>query len=121
MRALSIDASARHPAAWCRDDRQGFAPALLLSLLVLLGLTTILRTLADGESRSQAGDRRFHGVTVIALLVYLSVMYWRPVGSFFALTPLTLSQWGWLLPIACGAYLILRLSDSLLHSKAKVS
>ncbi len=77
---------------------------LLLSLLVLLGLTTLLRALGDG-------DYRFRWLASVALLVYLGVLYCRPVGGFFALTSLTLGQWGRLLLITGVAYLILRLSD----------
>jgi cation-transporting ATPase E len=95
------------------NDDEPTRRTLLLSLLVLLGLTTLHRALADGASRSPAGDRRFHGLTAISLLVYLSVMYWHWVGGFFALAPLTLAQWGWMLPIVSGAYLMLRLSDGM--------
>jgi cation-transporting ATPase E len=83
----------------------------LLSLLVLLGLTTLLRALTDGEARPPAGDRLFRWLAVVALLSYLVVLYCRPIGDFFDLTPLSLSQWGRLLPIVCGAYVALRLSD----------
>jgi len=40
-----------------------------------------------------------------------STLYWRPVTERFGLTPLTQMQWNWMLVIACGAYLVLRLSD----------
>ncbi len=85
---------------------------LLLSLLVLLGLTTLLRALTDGEARPPTGDRRFRWLAAIALLVYLVVLYWRPVGEWFDLTALTWTQWSWVLAIACGAYVMLRLSDA---------
>jgi cation-transporting ATPase E len=89
---------------------------LLLSLLVVLGLTTLLRALTDGETRPSAGDRRFYFLAAAALFVYLAILYWPLTGDFFKLTPLTLRQWGRLLAIACGAYLVLRLSDVLCRS-----
>jgi cation-transporting ATPase E len=100
-------------------DSEETQRTLLLSLLVLLGLTTLLRTLTDGESRSLAGDRRYRWLTAAALLVYLAVMYVRPAGDFFALTTLTWMQWAILMLFAAGAYLVLRLSDALCHARAK--
>ncbi|HTU92253.1 MAG TPA: HAD-IC family P-type ATPase, partial [Gemmataceae bacterium] len=92
------------------DDEQT-QRTLLLSLLVLLGLTTLLRALSDGEARGRILAGAANWWPAAALLVYLAVMYWRLVGGFFALTPLTLAQWGSVLLIACGSYLLLRLSD----------
>jgi cation-transporting ATPase E len=77
---------------------------LLLSFLVPLGLTTLLRALPDG-------DPRFRQLAAAALALYLAILYCRPVGAFFVLSPLTLGQWGRLLPFICGAYFLLRLSD----------
>jgi cation-transporting ATPase E len=75
----------------------------LLSLLVLLGLTTLLRALVE--------DRRFRWLAAAGLLLYLGAMYWRLVGDFFELTPLTPIQWLPVLGIAAAAYVVLRLSD----------
>jgi len=86
---------------------------LLLSLLVVLGLTTLLRALRDGEAKPPLSDRRFRWLTAAALLVYLVVLYWRPVGAWFDLTPLTARQWVKMLVVACGAYLVLWMSDAL--------
>jgi cation-transporting P-type ATPase E len=94
-------------------DNDDLARTLLLSLLVLLGLTTLLRALADGEASLSPSDRRFRWLTAAALLVYVVVMYCRPIGGFFALTPLTLPQWSLVLSIACGCYLVLWGSDLL--------
>jgi cation-transporting ATPase E len=95
------------------QDDESTQQTLLLSLLVLLGLTTLLRARRDGEAQPPAGDRRFRWLAVAALAVYLLVLYCRPVGEWFSLTPLTLAQWGWVLAIAGGAYGMLRLSDAL--------
>jgi hypothetical protein len=76
----------------------------------------LLRALSDGAARPSAGERRFRWLIAAALLIYLLIMYWRPVGGFFDLTPLTALQWGRVLPVACGAYFALWLSDALCHS-----
>jgi cation-transporting ATPase E len=86
---------------------------LLLSLLVLLGMTTLMRARRDDE-----GIKRTFGGTIGwwcggALLLYLVVMYWRLVGGFFNLTPLALAQWAALSPLFLGSVLILWLSDKL--------
>ncbi len=84
---------------------------LLLSLLVVLGLTTLQRALTEKNS-TFSSDSRFRGVATAALAIYLGSMYCPPLGDFFKLTPLSFHQWGRLLPLAAGAYLSLRLSDS---------
>jgi cation-transporting P-type ATPase E len=94
------------------QDDENTQRTLLLSLLVLLGLTTLLRALSDGEmqTRSLAGAAGWWAAA--ALPIYLIVMYWRFVGGFFALAPLTLGQWAIVLLVACGSYLMLLRSDS---------
>jgi magnesium-transporting ATPase (P-type) len=93
------------------DDSEETQRTLLLSSLVLLGLTTLLRALTDGEARPLPGDRRYRGLAALALLVYLAVMYCPGVNTFFVLTPLSLGQWMWVLAFAAGASLVLWLSD----------
>ncbi len=100
---------------WHEDEQT--QRTLLLSLLVLLGLATLLRVLTDGEARPSAGDRRFRFLATAALLVYLAVMYCRPVGAWFELTPLTLLQWGWVLVIGGGACLLMWRSDRWLATR----
>src|SRR5262249_55984692 len=80
----------------------------LLTVLVLLGLTTLLRALSAGEKQRFSFAGAAGWWTAAALPLYLAVMYWRPVGGFFALTALTLPQWITVLSIACGCYLMLR-------------
>jgi cation-transporting ATPase E len=102
---------------WLSDrvwhDDEGTQRTLLLSLLILLGLTTLLRVLTDGEARPLAGDRRYRWLAAAAMLVYLVVLYWWPVRDFFKLAPLSLRQWGMLLSITGGVYVVLRLADNL--------
>ncbi|MHB1422518.1 MAG: HAD-IC family P-type ATPase [Gemmataceae bacterium] len=104
--------------AW-PDEKFETPRTLLLSLLVLLGLTTLLRALSDGEVHPTAGSRRYQFLVAAALVVYLGVMYYRPVGGLFYLTPLTLPQWAAVLSIACGSYLVLLLSDALCRARTR--
>ncbi len=84
---------------------------LLLSALVLLGVTTLLRTLTHGEAHALPGDRVFRGVAAAAVPVYLATMYVPPAAYFFELTPLRLGQWLWVLAFVVPAYLLLLLTD----------
>ncbi len=84
---------------------------LLLSLLVLLGLTTLRRALRDGEAQGRRHVGPAGWWAAPALLLYAAAMYWRPVGDFFALTPLNWSKWGIVFSIVASSYLVVRLSD----------
>jgi cation-transporting P-type ATPase E len=102
---------------WQDDEKT--QRTLLLSLLVLLGLTTLLRTLRDGEMQAWSHRGAVVWWAAAALPLYLAVMYWRTVGGFLALTPLTLGQWATVLSIACGSFLLLLLSDSVYRWRQK--
>jgi cation-transporting P-type ATPase E len=82
---------------------------LLLSTLILLGLTALFRALTDGEEKPLVGDRRFRLLGALAIPVYLMAMYWPFTASFFDLTPLNPAAWtlviaavglGWILSLA---------------------
>jgi cation-transporting ATPase E len=102
---------------WRYDEKT--QRTLLLSLLVLLGLNTLLRSVSrDGARRmSHAGAANWWAAIMIPL--YVEVMYWRPVGDFFALTPLTMGQWAKVLSIACGSCLLLWLVDTHIHRPSR--
>jgi cation-transporting ATPase E len=85
---------------------------LALSLLVLLGLNTLGRALSDGDLR---GRYLVGWWAAVALLLYPAVMYWRLVGGFFALTPLSLGEWAIVLAIAGGSEFLLRSADAYIH------
>jgi cation-transporting ATPase E len=84
---------------------------LLLSALVLLGLTTLLRALTHGETHALPGDRVFRWLAAAAVAVYPVAMYWRPAAYFFELTPLGVRQWLWVLAFVVPTYLLLLWSD----------
>jgi cation-transporting ATPase E len=101
------------------QDDEPTQRTLLLSLLVLLGLTTLQRVLKDGEVRETTLAGAAGWWIVAAFFLYLAVMYCYPIGGFFAMTPLTLSQWVALSPIFCGSYLLLFLTDTLFRSRPR--
>ncbi len=84
---------------------------LLLSALVLLGATTLLRALTDGEARRPAGDNRLRLLALAAVPAYLAAMYVPAFAYFFELEPLTFGQWGRVLLVAGPAYGVLVVSD----------
>jgi hypothetical protein len=62
---------------------------LLLSVLVFLGITALLRTLTDGEPQPLKGDVRLRWLAALAVPAYLAAMYVPVSYHFFQLTPLT--------------------------------
>jgi cation-transporting ATPase E len=91
---------------------------LLLSALVLLGVTTLLRALTDGEVRRPAGDDRLRLLALAAVPAYLAVMYVPALAYFFELQALTWRQWGHVLLVAGPAWAVLVLSDRVLRLRA---
>jgi cation-transporting ATPase E len=84
---------------------------LLLSLLVLLGITALLRALRDGEPEGLRGDARFRWIAAAAVPTYLAAMYVPPAAAFFQLTGLDLGQWAWVLAIGVAGYATTLASD----------
>ncbi len=66
---------------------------LLLSLLILLGLTALFRALTDGEPKPRRGDTRFRLVGIVAIPIYLLAMYVPFPARFFDLACLELGEW----------------------------
>jgi magnesium-transporting ATPase (P-type) len=87
---------------------------LLLSTLVLLGIGTLVRSLTDGEDRGRRADRRFLWLAGAVLPLYLLAMYWPASAWYHELTPLTAGQWIWVVALAGGAFVALRVWDKLL-------
>jgi cation-transporting ATPase E len=79
------------------DDRQA-QRTLLLSVLIFLGITALLRALADREEAPLRGDRRVRWLALAAVPVYLAAMFVPIARDFFRLTPLT-DVWHWLLVV----------------------
>jgi cation-transporting ATPase E len=86
---------------------------LLLTELVLLGLTTLLRALTDGESGQLRGDAKYRPVAAAGLLFYLAALYAPPAANYFALDRLTFGQWAYVLAFVAPAVAALLASDVL--------
>jgi hypothetical protein len=93
-------------------EDHGAQRTMLLSLLILLGITALFRALSDGEAKLR-GDRRFRMLGILAIPVYLTAMYWPLAASFFDLTPLGLLEWGVVLIVAAAAYGMCLVIDAL--------
>ena len=75
----------------------------LLSLLILLGITALLRALVDGETQPLVGDTHFRLLAAAALPAFLLAMYWEVSARFFQLAALDWLQWGQVLAVALPA------------------
>jgi cation-transporting P-type ATPase E len=84
---------------------------LLLSVLILLGMTAMIRALTDGESRSRVAEVKFYLLAPVCVSLYLAVMYWAPSSDFFRLTPLSPWQWGRSLGVVVPVYALSLLTD----------
>ncbi len=84
---------------------------LLLSLLVLLGLSALFRALKDGEPQPLVGDTKFRLVGIGAMPVYLLAMYWSLPAEFFQLVALSLVEWVLVLAVAAGGIGLSLVSD----------
>ena len=84
---------------------------LLLSALILLGITAMIRALTDGESRPRVADVKFYLLAAVCVSLYLAVMYWPPSSDFFRLTPLSPWQWGRTLVVVVPMYALSLLTD----------
>ncbi|MBI1833104.1 MAG: HAD-IC family P-type ATPase [Planctomycetes bacterium] len=84
---------------------------MLLSVLILLGITALLRALRDGDGESLKADTRFRLLGAFAIPVYLAAMYWPLSAWFFELWPLEVVDWAMVLAVAGVAYLLSLISD----------
>jgi cation-transporting ATPase E len=98
-------------ARWAYAHEVRLQRTLLLSALVLLGVTALLRVLTDGEEKPLVGDRCFRWLAIAALPAYLLTMYWGPPATFFRLAPLGWREWGAVLAAVVPAYLLCLASD----------
>jgi cation-transporting P-type ATPase E len=84
---------------------------LLLSLLILLGITVLWRALGDGEEQSLQGDYRFRWLSIAAVPAYLTTMYVPLAAGFFQLAPLDLGQWSMVVIVGAVTAGLTALSD----------
>jgi cation-transporting ATPase E len=98
-------------AGWMHADDERMQRSMLLSVLILLGITALFRALTDGEPENLRGDRRFRLLGVLAIPVYLTAMYWPPAARFFELAGLTARDWGIVVVVVIAAYAACLLTD----------
>ncbi len=93
---------------WMYDERT--QRTLLLTVLIMLGITAIFRILDDG---ARAGDARLRLIALAGIPFYALMMYWPMSSRFFELSMLTVVQWLQVAGIAAPAYGICVASDRL--------
>ncbi len=86
---------------------------MLISALVLLGVTALWRVLGDGEAEPLPGDRKLRLLALAVLPVYAVALYWPLSADFFELEPLGAKQWGVILAVVGPAYGLCLLADHL--------
>jgi cation-transporting ATPase E len=89
---------------WQADEQT--QRTLLLSVLILLGLASVLRLLLERDGRGSTTDRWLFAWIALAVPVYIAVLYIPPLAYFFELTPLSLGQWVVVAIIAVSAFLV---------------
>ncbi len=92
---------------------------LFLSMLILLGITTLFRALTDGEPAGSSGDRGFRLLGLLAIPVYLAAMYIPPAQRFFELAPLGVIEWTIVIAFAGACWLATLAADSASHAPSK--
>lgn len=96
-----------------REYSEEHQRTMLLSTLILLGITALFRALTDGEDKPLRGDTRFRLLALFSLPVYALAMYWPLAARFFKLTPLGVGDWLWVAGVTAIAYLLTLASDRL--------
>ena len=86
---------------------------MLLTMLVLLGITVLRRVLAEGTPQPLAADRRLSWLSLAVIPAYLIAMYWPFSARFFQLTMFTPVQWLEVLAVVLPTYAVSVLSDRL--------
>ena len=92
---------------------------LLLTMLVLLGITVLQRVLTGGGDRAVAADWRLSRCALVAIPAYLIAMYWPFSARFFHLTMLTPLPWLVVVAFVLATYAATLLSDRLVHSRSE--
>lgn len=86
---------------------------MLLTMLVLLGITVLQRVLTAGSAEPLAADGRLRWLSLIVIPAYLIAMYWPFSARFFHLTMLNPVQWLEVLAVVLPTYAVSLLTDRL--------
>lgn len=84
---------------------------VLLSALVLLGITALLRVLTDAGEETLAGDRHFRWLIFAALPIYALALYVPIFADFFQLRPMGFSEWLVVLAVVVPTFLLCKWTD----------
>jgi cation-transporting ATPase E len=96
---------------WSHDEQT--QRTMLLTMLVMLGITVLQRVLTDGSDQPLAADRRLRRLSLIVIPAYLIAMYWPFSAGFFHLTMFRPVQWLEVLAVVLPTYAVSLLSDRL--------
>ncbi|MFO0964920.1 MAG: cation-translocating P-type ATPase [Gemmataceae bacterium] len=107
---VAIQLIAHQLAEGTGPAHRSYERTMLLSTLVLLGVTALWRALVDGEPAGTRPDR-YWLLGLAAIPLYLPAMYLPPAAGFFQLTPLGWSDWGLVLVVVGLTYAATLLSD----------
>jgi cation-transporting ATPase E len=84
---------------------------MLLTMMILLGITVLQRVFTEGSNPHLAVDRRLFWLSFAVIPAYLIAMYWPFSAGFFHLTMFGLVQWFEVLSVVLPTYLLSFLSD----------
>lgn len=90
---------------------------LMLSVLILLGITVLFRVLRDGAAETRVGDRRLRLLAMLAVPAYLLAMYVPIVAGFFELVPLGRGDWLKIVGLAAVAHVLAMASDNFARAR----
>jgi cation-transporting ATPase E len=93
---------------WEHDEQT--QRTMLLTMLILLGITVLQRVLTEGNAQL-AADRRLRLLSLVVVPAYLIAMYWPFSASFFRLTMLGGLQWLEVLAFVVPTHALTLLSD----------
>lgn len=92
-------------------DDERLVRTMFLSMLIVLGITTLFRALTDGEPAAEGSDRGFRLIGLMAIPIYLTAMYFDPFRRFFEMTALGPAEWLMVLSYAGICWLLTLLAD----------
>lgn len=93
--------------------------AMLLSTLVMLGITALWRALDDGEPETVRKDWGFRFLGLLAIPLFLVGMYIPPATRFFELVPLGWIEWLAVVVVAAITYGATLVSDRIFVSRSQ--
>ena len=86
---------------------------LLLSALIMLGLTGVIRASTDGESAPRMPLRIYYLLALVCVSLYFGAMYLPPTANFFQLTALSLRQWMRVIGVVVITNVVCKVTDRL--------